>query len=348
MKTVVSVNEISEFEIKPQAELNEWKQLVAGEIAARWGNQQNCVTVSCPVCKSKEATPAFTKSGFVYVECNHCKTLYAETRPSEKELSWWYTHSESVTYWQQKLLKLSAASREAKIIEPRANWILDGLSEYMPRIPLKNIRYTDISFFGKGLVDKIAESAEGMPITAAAITDGNETYKSKNIQSNTVTSVDDLSVLKSTDVLVAIDVLERISNIHNFLLQLETVVNPDGLVFATCPVSSGFEIQSLWDQSPSIIPPDKLNLPSVQGLIDLFSASSKWTILELSTPGMFDVELVRQAMLQSPNAKWPRSLHALLDGIDHQGIGMFTEYLQSQRLSSFARIVLRRERSKIL
>ena len=32
MKTVVSVNEISEFEIKPQAELNEWKTLVDASI----------------------------------------------------------------------------------------------------------------------------------------------------------------------------------------------------------------------------------------------------------------------------------------------------------------------------
>jgi hypothetical protein len=33
----------------------------------------------------------------------------------------------------------------------------------------------------------------------------------------------------------------------------------------------------------------------------------------------------------------------LIDTINRNGITMFTEYLQSQRLSSFARIVLRRE-----
>lgn len=345
MKTVVSVNEISEFEIKPQAELNEWKKLITEEIAALWANNNNCVTVPCPVCKNAESTPAFHKLGFAYVECTICKTLYAQTRPCQKELSWWYKESASVNYWQQKLLKLSASSREEKIIEPRANWILDGLSEYMPHLPFKSIHYTDISFFGKGLIDKIAESAYEMQITAGGITDGNETYSSVKVISNTITSIDDLSGLEPTDVLIAIDMLERISSIHDFLSQIESIVNHDGLVFATCPVSSGFEIQSLWDKSPSIIPPDKLNLPSIKGLINLFSSSSKWTILELSTPGMFDVEIVRQAMKHSPDVNWPRSLHALLDDIDQQGIGMFTEYLQSQRLSSFARIVLRRERN---
>lgn len=347
MKTVVSVNEISEFEIKPQTELNIWKKLVAEEINSRWVNKTGWVTVPCPVCNSSQVTPAFYKSFFSYVECNNCKTIFAETRPSANELSWWYTQSDSTRFWQEKLLKLSAASRNEKIIEPRSYWILDGLSEYLPKIPLKNIAYTDISFFGKGLIEKIAEAGHDMTIVSAGITDGAEKYTSGNIQVNTLASIDDLSPLKPTDVIVAIDVLERISGIHHFMQQLETVVNPGGLVFATCPVSSGFEIQSLWDKSPSIIPPDKLNLPTVTGLINLFSSSVKWKVLELSTPGMFDVEVVRQVMLQSPNEKWPRSLHALLDGIDTQGMGLFTEYLQSQRLSSFARIVLQKEKDKI-
>jgi hypothetical protein len=342
MKTVVSVNEISEFEIKPKAELNAWRKQVAEEITTSWAIQKDWVSVNCPVCKSKDSTAGFLKLGFQYVECNHCKTLYAQKRPPENEINWWYTGSTSVRYWQETLLKLSAVSRETKIIEPRAHWILDGLSEYMPNRALQDIFYTDISFFGKALIEKISEMAIGMQIVSAGITDGKETYEKKNIRVKTIPSLNNITGLAKTDVLVAIDVLERISNISDFLQQLETVLNPGGLVFATTPVSSGFEIQSLWDRSPSVIPPDKLNLPSVKGLIDLVAASQGWKILELSTPGMFDVELVRQTMLQSPGTNWPRNLHALVDGIDQQGVVMFTEYLQSQRLCSFARIVLQR------
>ena len=348
MKTVVSVNEISEFEIKPKAELAEWKQSVQDEIHSRWAKQTNWVKVSCPVCGSDDHNPAFIKSGFSYVECNHCKTLYAQTRPSAEELKWWYTASGSTGFWKKKLLPLSAVSRDAKIIEPRANWILDGLSEYLSNTPLDHIKYTDISFFGKALVEKIAGYATGMHLLAAGLTEADQTYTSQNIQCQPLQAIDAFSSLPKSDVIIAIDVLERIPAINTFLEKMEAVVMPGGLVFATCPVSSGFEIQSLWDKSPSVIPPDKLNLPSVKGLIDLFSASGKWKILELSTPGMFDVEVVKQTMASLPGKPWPRSLHALLDGIDHQGVGMFTEYLQSQRLSSFARIVLRREQNKIL
>ena len=342
MKTVVSVNEISEFEIKPEAELSVWRKQVADEIKNRWATQADWIKVSCPVCKTEHATPAFLKSGFQYVECNGCKTLYAQTRPAEDETKWWYTRSVSVQYWQETLLPLSATSREIKIVEPRAHWILDGLSEYMSSRRIQDIIYTDISFFGKALVEKIAEMAAGMQIVSAGITDTNEKYTNQNVQIRTLTSLSSIASLAKTDVLVAIDVLERISSISDLLAQLESVVNPGGLVFATSPVSSGFEIQSLWDRSPSVIPPDKLNLPSVKGLIEMVSKSDRWKILELSTPGMFDVELVRQTMLQSPGENWPRSLHALINGMDQQGVGLFTEYLQSQRLCSFARIVLQR------
>lgn len=277
------------------------------------------------------------------MECGHCKTLYAQTRPAPKELDWWYTASDSTAFWKKTLLPLSAASRDEKIIEPRVNWILEGLSEYFPGKTLKDIHYTDLSFFGNALIEKLTRYTPGMQIVSAGITDADVAFDTGTIQKNTVASITDFSALQPSDVVVAIDLLERVPSIDSFLQQIESIIQPGGVIFATCPVASGFEIQSLWDRSPSIIPPDKLNLPSVNGLIDLFTASGKWKILELSTPGMFDVNLVKQTMAQFPYESWPRPLHALIDTINGHGITMFTEYLQSQRLSSFARIVLRRE-----
>jgi len=53
----------------------------------------------------------------------------------------------------------------------------------------------------------------------------------KNIKVDPVSSIDDLSTLKQTDVLVAIDVLERISAFMIFFHNSD-IVNPGGLVFA--------------------------------------------------------------------------------------------------------------------
>lgn len=347
MKTVVSVNEISELEIKPQAELEQWKLLVASEIDEYWKNKNDFQSVLCPVCNGNENKHAFEKKGFVYVECSGCKTIFSKTRPTSTELHKWHLQSQAVTFWQEKLLKLSAASRKAKIVEPRAQWILDGISEYIKHEHGKEIQLTDISFFGGMLVDTLGELSKDIRITSAGILSGKEQYYSKKISVEPLDSMDNLGRLGKTDVLVAIDVLDRLHDIKKFFSDIENVVNPGGIFYATCPVSSGFEIQSLWDRSPSVIPPDKLNFPSIQGLINLFSVSDKWEILELSTPGMFDIESVRQEMKKHQEVQWPRSLHALLDNINKQGVGLFTEYLQSQRLSSFARLVLLRKDGKI-
>jgi hypothetical protein len=343
MKTVVSVNEIDELEIKPQSELDQWKKLVKEEILSRWEYSTELYEVPCPVCNSEINSPAFDKFGFKYVECNDCKAIFARTRPKNSELHWWYTQSNSANFWQQKLLTLSAESRKSKIVEPRALWILDGISEYISK---KDIKLTDISFFGGPLVEVLAGHSTNIQITSSGILSYKENVNSVRVAIDSLPAIDNPGILKKTDVLIAIDVLDRVRNIKSFMADLEDVVNPGGVVFATCPVSSGFEIQSLWELSPSLNPPDKLNLPSVQGLIDLFSGS-EWEILELSTPGMFDIQSIKREMNKSKDVKWPRSLHALLDHMDKQGVEQFTEYLQSQRLSSFARIVIRRISEKI-
>lgn len=335
MKTVVSVNEISEFEIKPQAELAAWRSQVEEEIARRWKSPQVWNEVPCPVCMSAAAGAAFERNGFSYAECGQCGTLFARTRPSNSELNEWYTQSQSVKYWHETMLASSAASRNEKIIEPRALWIADGLSEYLPQRKSETLIYTDVSFFGTQLVDKIKEIVPGIDAREHGIGPG------KN--SSSYEAVSTLAGIGETDVLVAIDVLERIESIAQWLEEAAKKVKAGGLVFATCPVSSGFEIQSLWERSPSVIPPDKLNLPSVNALISLVSRLDGWTIRELSTPGMFDVQVVKKTMTQYDSATWPRSLHALMDNITVQGAEQFTEYLQSQRLCSFARIVLQKK-----
>ncbi len=347
MKTIVSVNEINELEIKPQAELLQWKQISKEEIESRWKSSAELHEVHCPVCNGDQYDPAFDKIGFSYVECTNCQAIFSKTRPSSSELHWWYTQSKSAQFWQEKLLKLSANSRRIKIVEPRAQWILDGISEYIQSTPDEQIKLTDISFFGRALVETISDFSENIQIISSGILADKEGPLSEKIVINPLTSIDNPGTLEATDVLVAIDVLDRVQNIKGFFSELEKVIKPGGIFFATCPVASGFEIQSLWDKSPSIIPPDKLNLPSISGLIDLFSRSDQWEILELSTPGMFDVECVIQEMKNNIDFNWPRSLHVLLGDIDKQGIVLFTEYLQSQRLSSFARIVLRKKNHKI-
>jgi hypothetical protein len=101
-------------------------------------------------------------------------------------------------------------------------------------------------------------------------------------------------------------------------------------------------MQALWDRSPTAFPPDKLNLPTIQGLLTMFGEPD-WELLELSTPGVFDVEIVHRTVIANPNEPWPRVVRALVEKSDEYSRQSFTEYLQSQRLASFARLAARRK-----
>ena len=114
-----------------------------------------------------------------------------------------------------------------------------------------------------------------------------------------------------------------------------------GLLLATTTLISGFDLQVLWDRSNSIFPPDRLNLLSVEGLTKLLERHGL-NLLEFSTPGMFDVEIVRRAILSDPDADWPRFIRYLVEKRDENAFDALQEYLQRFRLSSFARVVGRK------
>lgn len=339
MKTIVSVQEISEFDLKPSQAVLEWRALVGEEIRRRWKNKSNWIDVGWPIGSSTFEKPAFERENFFYVESGACGSLYAPHRPSEDEIWFWYRESSPSKFWRNNLLVASRLSRQVKINQPRSDWIVDGISEYRPL----SISLLDISTNSRDLIDLVASKNIGLKnIVIAGMTGDLEGEPTPTI-SVRPTKIGNLADLGMFDVIIASDILDRVADLSVFIDSLENIIVPGGVAFITCPVSSGFEVQTLWDLSPSVFPPDKLNIPSIKGLQLLFQPE-KWEILELSTPGMFDIDLVRRVMSENPNRTWPRVVKSLVESADENGRLALMELLQSQRLSSFARLVIKRKK----
>ncbi len=134
--------------------------------------------------------------------------------------------------------------------------------------------------------------------------------------------------------------LDRVDDPVRLLRAVVERLAPGGLLFVTALVSSGFDVAVLGVKNMYLYPPDRTNCFSLRGLERLLT-NEGLTLVEVSTPGVLDVEVV-QAHLQHdptlPLSVFERQLIASAA----QAPEPFQAFLQRQGLSSFARIVGRK------
>ena len=291
MKTVVSLQELLEFEIRPDALLAEYQRLT--DAAVRAWPAASLKAVACQACGSAEARPAFERFGLAYQECGRCGTVYLSPRPDAAMLAEHARHSAPAKFWRERVLPETEGVRREKILLPRTDWVHDALAEYLPQ------------------ATRVIELAPHDDAPAGP-----------------------------ADAITAFETFDRAADVPALVAAAHRALVPGGLLFATAPSVSGFELQVLWERARSVAPPDKINLLSIRGFMALFADG--WEILELSTPGMFDVETVRRAVEADPEAPWPRFVRTLVRDTNEQQRAEYQEYLQRARLASFARLLVRK------
>jgi hypothetical protein len=337
MKTIVSVQDLIELEIKPDVLLAEFYALTAKAVDETLVVEAS-LHVACPGCGSPQASPAFKKSGLAYQQCGNCASLYVSPRPSQAALTDYYRNSRPARFWREHILPVTEAVRLEKIVQPRAMWVLDALAE----AGFKTACGLDLSSHGRALVDEILQAGSVVQhVTAAhplAEKDFSPLPEKVDLKPRPLGEVE---ALGPVDFVTAFDVLDRCADAAALVRGVLGVLHPGGLLFIVAPCISGFELQVLWERARSIMPPDKLNLLSVEGFTSLFPVP-QWEICEFSTPGMLDVQNVIRCIRENPDADWPRFIRYMLTKRDENARMAFQEFLQAHRLSSFARLVVRK------
>lgn len=317
MKTVVSLQDLAEREIHPAPLLEEFRTLTEQALSALFAGP--VASVSCPACAAADASPAFSKLGVAYVRCRACASVFASPRPDDAALAAYDRDAAPSRFWREKVLATTGEVRREKLTLPRAEWVSDSVAEHAPHPTTVLDLSPDDSTFEDDLRLVLPASARlvsGDPRTREWTNQG------------------------PFDVVTAFDTLDRASDLRGLVEALAGVLRPGGLLCVTAPSISGFDLQVLEARAGAILPPHKLNLLSIDGLGRLFSGAT-WKVVELSTPGLFDVDNVRQAILADPSAPWPAVIRSLvLQGEDARR--ELQEYLQRHRLASFARLVVRR------
>lgn len=339
MKTIVLESDLLELEIKPETLLDEYRRLVARDVRAHFVEPGRLTAAACPGCRSQPGTFAFEKFGLQYFECPACGTVYISPRPPEEAIVDFYRNSKSAQFWREQILPGTRDVRRKKIYRPQARWLLDAVDRYRPGASLGLI----LGYHNNLLVEELIRQEKDlfqMIVTnpLADIEYSGSEYAAVSLEP---LPLDSLFPFDPVDLVLAFDVLDRCADPGALFVAAYHILAPGGIMLASTSLSSGFDTQVLWERSASIYPPDRLNLFSVEGLTALFERHG-FEALEFSTPGRFDVEIVQRAIGEHPEGEWPRFIRYLVSNRDQEALNAFQGFLQAYRLSSFARLVLRK------
>ncbi|MBI4354487.1 MAG: hypothetical protein HY595_04555 [Candidatus Omnitrophica bacterium] len=145
---------------------------------------------------------------------------------------------------------------------------------------------------------------------------------------------------RRVEVAILLESLDRVDDPRALLEGVAHMLKEGGLVFLTALVSSGFDMAVLGINNVYLCPPDRTNCFSLSGLVTLL-ADVGFGLVEVSTPGVLDVEVVQAHLQRDPTLP--------LSPFERQVIGsteaareQLQTFLQRGGLSSFARIVAKK------
>jgi SAM-dependent methyltransferase len=330
---------VKEADIRPRQLFDTYLRLLEEDTRTFFGDHRTFEIVPCPGCGKPEGREAFTKSGFVYVECPGCATLWASPRPAAARLDDFYRTSPSVQYWHTAFYRETAEARREHMFRPRAvalGELLDARG-----IPSGGT-FADIGA-GYGIfLDEIRRlerfrdviGIEPNPGMAAVCRERGFHVVEKSLEAVIASDV-------TPDIVTAFEVLEHVWDPLRFLTSAVRMLAPRGWLVLTTLTVSGFDIQMLWERSTAVSPPQHLNLLSVEGM-RLLVERAGFEIVELSTPGRLDVDIVANALERDPGLPLPRFVKTLLTSGDTTVRDRFQEFLRASRLSSHVRVVARK------
>jgi hypothetical protein len=309
--------------------------MVRDELGEFFGDRSRLIKTDCPGCGSRRYKKAFMKMGFQYNRCNRCDSLFASPRPTAGMLDDFYRNSKAVAFWRNEIATRTREARYRNQMFPLGQWVLELADEYLPETG------TFIDYRSKypGLLDAMSESGKFGEI----ITVKPELAGDKDLLPGGIVIRDEMGEGKEeADVFTAFEVIERIFDPAEFIRKAYGVCKSKGLFFLTTNTGSGFEYQVLNGKSPRLHPPDRLNLLSIEALQDLLTGAG-FELIEVSTPGRLDVEIVRNAAANDPSIKLPVFLRYLFSQRDEKAWHSFQGFLQENQLSSFLRIAARKK-----
>jgi len=336
VKHIVSIDDYCERDIKPVELIDQYIDLVAGDVKDFFTSRSNLSNCNCPGCHGNDFSSSFKKFGMDYLECSQCGTLRISPRPDDECLRKYYGDSRARKFWRDKIFQSTESNRKDIIIKPRIEWISDSTLEYCSdAVHIADFNTNQpavLKEFGSLKIFKIKSLIEPYIFFEHPQLEGLQIIEDCH------KSVGDGEI----DVITLFEVADRTADVDALFDKVGGVLKKGGLCFMTNILISGFDLLVLWDKAKNIFPPDRLNIFTHAGLQMLFERHG-FKCLEFSTPGNLDLAIIESAFKERPDLEISRFVRRLLHTKDENTKKDFQAFLQMHLMSSYARILIQKK-----
>ncbi len=334
MKHTVLTDKVSAARLRPPDMLARLRELSAKDANRYLVDPGVLKDVPCPACESQDSAQAFLKGQFSFRQCAECQSVYVSPRPDETAIARYYRESDAARQRAEYFAGGSASERLQDVVASRVDWIAQliqrsgtGGQHFADYGTLYPSLFAEVQRFG---TFKTLYSVEPPALVIPKL--------------NNDEVVIDWPGTGTVKALTAFEQLEHQVAPRAFIGALRDLLAPSGILFVTTRTISGFDLLTLWEKAPYIFVPEHLNLLSIEGLSQLFQ-SSGFELLELSTPGLLDVEMIVQASRSDRSIQLPKFVEYLVNQRSDEALADLQGFLQRHRLSSHVRIAARKPAS---
>jgi 2-polyprenyl-3-methyl-5-hydroxy-6-metoxy-1,4-benzoquinol methylase len=277
---------VKEEDIRPQAIFDEYLRLASLDADKYFGvDAKN--KISCPACR-RDGVFVFKKHGFYYDECPNCLTIYVSPRPEAEAFFKYYQNSDSSKYFATTFYKATETARRERLWKPKALEVQTILKRHQ----LKKPEIVDIGG-GYGIFAEEYQKLSGSSVVI--IEPGPDLagicrQKGLTVVQQFLEKVKCTDLSKSPKAFVSFELFEHLHDPGLFIDRLHSLMRSGDIFIFTTLSGTGVDIRALWDKSNSI---------SLQHLnffnptsIKIFLERMKLKVLEISTPGKLDLDIL--------------------------------------------------------
>jgi 2-polyprenyl-3-methyl-5-hydroxy-6-metoxy-1,4-benzoquinol methylase len=336
MQKKTFIGAMSVEDIRPKKTLVGQQRTFLSDLRMLLKGKKLFVHVECPACGSLKNAPLYHKRDLTYVSCSECRTGYINPRPTEQQLSEFYKHSKTYEYWSKYIFPASENMRLQQMFIPRVDKTLELCKKY--RVATNALLEIGCAFgtfcveAAKRDVFKSIVGIEPTPSLAAISRERGVSVIEKTVEETKFSDV------QKFDVIVTFEVLEHLFAPLAFLKACRKALRPGGLVIFTCPNGEGFDIATLGTISDTV-DHEHLNYFNPDSIQKLMKRAG-FRVLEISTPGKLDADLVRTKVLEGKYklTNQPFLQRVLIDEWETTG-DQFQCFLSENKLSSHMWVV---------